>query len=129
MRDDWDDISGSEATEYFFNDMIGVHTLQEGMRPTRIVPENVAYLAMTWVIVGLCLSFGIKTTGRIAYFTMGLPIIMLIVLLIRALTLPGASDGVGIYFGNWDLKVLVDEPDIWSTAVSQIFFSIGVAVS
>ena len=129
MRDDWDDISGSEATEYFFNDMIGVHTLQEGMRPTRIVPENVAYLAMTWVIVGLCLSFGIKTTGRIAYFTMGLPIIMLIVLLIRALTLPGASDEVGIYFGNWDLKVLVDEPDIWSTAVSQIFFSIGVAVS
>ena len=129
MSDDWEDISGSEATDYFFNDMIGVYTLQEGFRPTRLVPENVLYLAMTWVIVGLCLSFGLKVTGRIAYVTMGLPIIMLFILLIRALTLPGASNGVSVYFGNWDLKVLINEPDIWSTAVSQIFFSVGVAVS
>jgi solute carrier family 6 GABA transporter-like protein 1 len=129
MSDDWEDISGSEATEYFFHQVIGTYTLDEGMIPTRLIPANVLYLALSWLIVGLCLSFGLKVTGRIAYITMGLPIIMLAILLIRALTLPGASKGINLYLGQWDLSVLVDQPDIWSTAVSQIFFSVGVAVS
>lgn len=30
------------------------------------------------------------------------------------------------YIGKWDMAVLTERPDVWSTAVSQIFFSIGV---
>jgi len=30
--------------------------------------------------------------------------------------------------GYRDMKVLTERPDVWSTAVSQIFFSIGVTV-
>ena len=129
MRNDWEDISGSDATTYFFHDVIGQYTLDEDQKPTRIVFMNVFYLGLTWALVGLCLSFGLKWTGRVAYVTMGLPILMLFILLVRALTLPGASDGVHKYFAEWDLSVLIKQPDIWSTAVSQIFFSIGVAVS
>ena len=129
MRNDWEDISGSDATTYFYHDVIGQYTLDEDQKPTRIVFTNVVYLALTWVVVGCCLSFGLKWTGRIAYVTMGMPVLMLFILLIRALTLPGAIDGVHTYFGKWDLSILVKQPDIWSTAVSQIFFSIGIAVS
>jgi SNF family Na+-dependent transporter len=60
---------------------------------------------------------------------MGLPILLMFILLIRAVTLPGASDGIHEYIGDWDWSVLVKEPDVWSTAVSQIFFSVGIAVS
>lgn len=129
MSDDWQDISGSDASAYFYHDIVGQYTLDEDQKPTRIVFGNVAYLAVTWGMVGAALSFGLKWTGRVAYVTMGLPILMLFILLIRALTLPGASDGLHKYFAVWDFTVLAKEPDIWSTAVSQIFFSIGVAVS
>jgi solute carrier family 6 GABA transporter-like protein 1 len=60
---------------------------------------------------------------------MGLPVFMLFVLLLRSVTLPGASDGISAYIGTWDWSVLVDKPDVWSTAVSQIFFSLVISVS
>lgn len=129
MRDDWEDISGSEASKYFFQDVIGTSTLDEDMRPNHLVVANVAYLAMTWIVVGSCTAFGIRWTGRIAYVTMGLPIVMLFILLVRSVTLPGASKSISEYIGNWDWAVLVDKPDVWSTAVSQSFFSLGIAVS
>ena len=129
MRNDWEGISGSDATTYFYHDVIGQYTLDEDQKPTRIVIGNVIYLFLTWALVGSCLSFGLKWTGRVAYVTMGLPVLMLFILLIRSLTLPGSRDGIHQYFGQWDLSVLVKQPDIWSVAASQIFFSIGVAVS
>ena len=129
MSDDWEDINGNEASQYFFHELIGTATLDEDLRPTRMLLGNAVYLAFTWALVGSCLMFGIKWTGRIAYVTMGLPIAMLVVLLLRAVTLPGASQGIYEYIGKWDLKVLFDKPEVWSTAASQIFFSIGVAVS
>ena len=129
MRNDWEDISGSDATLYFFHDVLGTNTLEEDNRPTRLIPLNVFYLALTWSIVGACISFGIQVTGRIAYVTMGLPVLMLFILLVRSLSLPGASSGITNYVGRWDWSILVEKPDVWSTAVSQIFFSIGVAVS
>mmetsp|Transcript_20522 Transcript_20522/g.44660 ORF Transcript_20522/g.44660 Transcript_20522/m.44660 type:complete len:654 (-) Transcript_20522:252-2213(-) len=127
MREDWEDVSGSDATTYFYHNVIGQYTLDEDQKPTRIVIANVFYLALTWGIVGCCLSFGLKWTGRVAYVTMGMPILMLFILLIRALTLPGSSKGIHQYFSEWDMSVLVNQPDVWSEAVSQIFFSIGVA--
>jgi hypothetical protein len=48
MSDDWEDINGSEASDYFFHELIGTYTLDEDMRPTRIMPANVFYLALTW---------------------------------------------------------------------------------
>merc|ERR1711907_794228 len=70
--------------------------------------------------------FGLKTTGRLTYFTMGLPILLLIVFLGRAITLPGAGEGVHAYIGEWDLSVLRSEGEVWSVACSQVFFSISL---
>lgn len=127
MSDDWEDISGTEATQYFYHQVIGMSTLDEDdLRPTRIVWANVGYLAFVWICIGVCLGFGIKWTGRISYFTMGLPIILLAFFFVRAVTLPGASEGIHAYIGEWDLSVLKERPDCWSTAVTQIFFSLGV---
>lgn len=46
------------------------------------------------------------------------------ILLVRAVTLPGASDGI-IYFlkPQWD-QIL--NPKVWYAAVTQVFFSLSV---
>ena len=67
---------------------------------------------------------GLKVTGKITYVTMGLPILVLFMFLIRGCTLDGAGEGIVAYIGEWDLSVL--KGDAWSTAVSQIFFSLSV---
>lgn len=124
----WTDegITGDEAVGYFYNDIIGMETLGDDLRATRMVWMNVLFSAITWFIVFLCTAWGQAVVGRITYFTMGLPAVLLFVFLFRALTLDGSSDGIVQYIGKWEMSVLRDSPDVWSTAVSQIFFSIGV---
>jgi len=117
--------TGDESFEYFYLDIIGAKTVKDG-DATRLVGANVGYSALTWLIIYLCVAFGIKWTGRITYFTMGLPIVLLFVFLGRGLSLPGSEDGVRKYIGEWDMSVLIDKPDVWSRAVSQIFFSLSV---
>ena len=65
-------VTGSEAKEYFENDIIGMSTLGSDLRPTRLVWENVGYSFLTWTIIYLCLAFGLKWTGRITYLTVSL---------------------------------------------------------
>jgi solute carrier family 6 GABA transporter-like protein 1 len=127
-NDPWanQDVTGADAVGYFYTQIIGMDTLGDDLRPTRVVGANVGYSALVWIIVWACLAFGMKWTGRIAYFSMGLPIVLLFVFLIRGATLEGASDGIDAYIGQWDMAVLTERPDAWSTAVSQIFFSLSV---
>eukprot|EP00545_Synedropsis_sp_CCMP1620_P011504 CAMPEP_0119008526 /NCGR_PEP_ID=MMETSP1176-20130426/3760_1 /TAXON_ID=265551 /ORGANISM="Synedropsis recta cf, Strain CCMP1620" /LENGTH=674 /DNA_ID=CAMNT_0006960877 /DNA_START=57 /DNA_END=2081 /DNA_ORIENTATION=+ len=127
-EDPWakEDVTGEEAADYFKSNIIGMDTLGDDLRPTRMVGKNVGFSFVAWFLIWACLAGGTKWTGRITYFTMGLPIVLLFVFLIRAVTLEGAGDGIEQYIGIWDMSVLTDRPDVWSTAVSQIFFSIGV---
>jgi solute carrier family 6 GABA transporter-like protein 1 len=122
-------VTGQDAVDYFYADIIGMNMTKLGendLRPTMVVGQNVGYSALVWVCIWACLAFGMKWTGRIAYFSMGLPIVLLFVFLIKGVTLPGADEGIREYIGEWDMKVLTEQPDVWSTAVSQIFFSLSV---
>jgi len=91
---DGEQTSGEEAVKYFLDNIIGMGTLGEDLRPTCIVWTNVGYSTLTWICIFCCLAFGLKWTGRIAYITMGIPIVLLFVFLIRACTLTGASNGI-----------------------------------
>lgn len=124
--DAWDGITGSQGWEYFTNNIMGMSTLGPDLRPTRLVGPNVGYLFLSWFIIFLCVAFDVSTTGRITYFTMGLPVVTLFIFLVRACTLEGARDGIKAYIGVWDMSVLSERPEVWSLAVSQIFFSVGV---
>lgn len=110
-------VNATEAVGYFMGVVIGGSTVDDG-QPTRLVGENVGYSFLVWFIVFLCIAFGIKWTGRITYFTMGLPIILLFVFLGRAVSLPGSEIGIQKYIGEWDVSVLREQGDVWSTAVS-----------
>jgi SNF family Na+-dependent transporter len=119
-------VTGDVAIDYFLEEIIGTKTLGEDQKATRMMWANVGYSALAWASIWGCLAFGTKATGRIAYFTMGIPMIVLIAFLIQALTLTGASDGIAIYIGEWDVSVLTERGDVWSAATTQIFFSLGI---
>ena len=51
---------------------------------------------------------------------------VLFVLLGRSVTLEGSQEGIRQYLSS-DWSVLVDQPDVWMKAVSQIFFSLGAS--
>jgi NSS family neurotransmitter:Na+ symporter len=57
--------------------------------------------------------------------TVPLPLVLLVVIAIRGLTLPGAMDGVAYYLTPDFSKLL--EPSIWLRAYGQIFFSLSLA--
>ncbi|XP_017077177.1 sodium-dependent nutrient amino acid transporter 1 isoform X1 [Drosophila eugracilis] len=86
--------------------------------------ELVACLAVSWLIIGAVLIRGIKSSGKAAYFLGVFPYVVLLILLLRAVTLPGAIDGI-IYFFKPQWRELLN-PLVWYAAVTQVFFSLAI---
>lgn len=82
-------------------------------------------LLLSWCIVFLCLCKGVKSSGKVVYFTATFPYVILIALLIRGVTLEGAHLGIYYFFvPTW--KKLLDV-NVWLRAAEQMFFSLGVS--
>ncbi|CRL07421.1 CLUMA_CG020394, isoform A [Clunio marinus] len=83
-----------------------------------------ACLIVTWTIISCILIKGIKSSGKASYILASFPYFVMIILLIRALTLEGAMDGIKYLFTpQWD-KIL--EANVWYAAITQVFYSLAV---
>ena len=51
-------------------------------------------LLFCWIMLFLTLAKGVASSGKVAYFTALFPYAVLLTLLIRGVTLPGAADGI-----------------------------------
>ncbi|XP_055499485.1 sodium- and chloride-dependent neutral and basic amino acid transporter B(0+)-like [Leucoraja erinacea] len=92
-----------------------------------VVWHLVLCVLLAWLIVGAALSKGIKSSGKVVYFTATFPYVVLTVLLIRGLTLEGAWKGIDFYIGNQSNFSKLAEAEVWKDAATQIFYSYAVA--
>ena len=105
-------------------------TLQRssGMDETGVVVWYLALcLLLAWLIVGAALFKGIKSSGKVVYFTALFPYVVLLILLIRGATLEGASKGISYYIGAQSNFTKLREAEVWKDAATQIFYSLSVA--
>lgn len=81
-------------------------------------------LFLSWACVFGVLFRGVKSTGKAAYFLAIFPYIVMTALLIRAITLEGAVDGILFFVTpKWDA---LWKPTVWYAAITQCFFSLSV---
>jgi len=78
-----------------------------------------------WVLMYFCIFKGVKLVSKIVLWTVPIPCIMLVVLLVRGLTLEGAVLGLE-YFLEPDWAVLMDV-QVWRAAFGQVFFTLSLA--
>ena len=90
-----------------------------------LIGEQVGWNAFSWFVVWICIYGGTRVTGKVVYITMALPIIIVLVLIVRGATLPGAIDGIRLYVGEFNGGQLVGG-QIWQDALGQVFYSTGV---
>ncbi|KAM6946140.1 sodium- and chloride-dependent GABA transporter 2-like [Aplochiton taeniatus] len=116
--------TSSAATEFWERRVLSISGGIEEMGSVRW--ELLLCLIVMWVICYFCIWKGVKSTGKVVYFTATFPYVMLLVLLIRGLTLPGALQGVVFYL--YPEPSRLSDPQVWMEASAQITFSYSVGV-
>ena len=74
--------------------------------------ELVMCLLAAWIIVGLALSKGVQSSGKVVYFTAIFPFVVLFIFFVYGLTLDGMEDGIALYL-NPDVEKLQDVKVRW----------------
>ncbi|XP_071954065.1 sodium- and chloride-dependent glycine transporter 1-like isoform X2 [Antedon mediterranea] len=82
-------------------------------------------LLLAWFIVFCCLAKGVKSSGKVMYFTATFPYLVLFILLIRGLTLDGHREGIAFFITP--KFELLKNPKVWKDAAVQIFYSLSAS--
>jgi len=83
-----------------------------------------AGLAATWISILLIIHRGVKSVGKVVLVTVPLPLLLLVIMVIRGVTLPGAAEGLRYYLTP-NFEALTD-PNVWLAAYGQIFFTLTI---
>ncbi|XP_068083470.1 sodium- and chloride-dependent glycine transporter 1-like [Anabrus simplex] len=109
------------ADEFFHNGMLQI---SEGIEyPGGIVWQLLVCDLLSWLIMFLCIMNGVKSVGKVVYFTAPFPYVILFIFLVRGVTLPGSTEGV-LFFIYPDWKQLLNIK-VWVDAAVQLFFALG----
>jgi len=117
----WGNDAGGFFREHVLNISSGPGVLGKIQGPVLIG------LVLTWAAIVAILWKGIKSVGKVVMVTVPLPVLCLVVLAIRGLTLPGAVDGV-IYYLQPDFQKLTD-PRVWLAGYGQVLFSLSLGMA
>ncbi|CAF4518695.1 unnamed protein product, partial [Rotaria sp. Silwood2] len=119
--DEKDRVTATE--QFFFQLLLNKSKRFEDFGIPRLYPA--LSLLIAWIIVGACIIRGIKSSGKVAYFTAIFPYIVLLLLIIQSSLLNGAVQGIKYYvIPQWEI---VANFETWQAAASQVFFSLGLS--
>ncbi|XP_047486538.1 sodium-dependent serotonin transporter-like [Penaeus chinensis] len=116
-------LTVSPAQEFFNKEVLEVDK-SSGLGDLGPVKGSLALcLFSVFILVYFSLWKGVKSTGKAVWVTALMPYVVLIILLVRGVTLPGATNGI-LYYLTPRFQML-DKPKVWVDAATQIFFSLG----
>ncbi|XP_035387023.1 solute carrier family 6 member 16b isoform X1 [Electrophorus electricus] len=117
------ECSASSATSYFwFRKALDVSDSIE--ETGEFNPVITGCLAAAWLIVCLAMYKGIKSSGKVMYFSSIFPYVVLLCFLIRGLMLDGAAEGVKYMI--YPRLELWRDVQVWRQAATQVFFALGL---
>ncbi|KAM9526417.1 sodium-dependent serotonin transporter-like [Guaruba guarouba] len=119
----WTNFSRSPAEEFYTRKVLEIQKSGGLYDVGGIRWQLLLCLFLIFTIVYFSLWKGVKTSGKVVWVTATLPYVVLLILLVRGATLPGAWRGVLFYLRpDWS-KLL--STAVWVDAAAQIFFSLG----
>ncbi|XP_034669550.1 sodium- and chloride-dependent GABA transporter ine isoform X1 [Drosophila subobscura] len=116
------DTSRTPSEEFFENKVLQISGGLE--YPGMMRWELFACLICAWLMVYFATWKSIKSSAKVRYFTATFPFVLIIILMVRAVTLDGAAEGLRYFFRpKWsELK----NANVWINAASQNFNSLGI---
>lgn len=114
---------GDDPAKFLMNDFL--HVAETPGVGFDFVPSLVGPMLIVWSVVLVTIALGVNKGLAFANLVfMPLLVIMFVVLVLQALFLPGAAEGLNALFTpNWSA---LGDPGVWSAAFGQIFFSLSV---
>ncbi|XP_064626053.1 sodium- and chloride-dependent glycine transporter 1-like isoform X2 [Lineus longissimus] len=109
------------SEEYYENYILGLSSGVDEIGQIRW--QLVLALIVAWIVVFLCLCKGVKSSGKVVYFTALFPYLVLVILLIRGVLLEGHIEGIKFYITPQIDRL--GDAQVWIDAAVQIFFSLS----
>lgn len=114
---------GDDPAAYFLSDV--TQSSEQITVGLDFVPTVLIATAVAWAALLVVLLLGVqKGIGRVNLVLIPLLVLMFLSIVVIALTLPGAADGLNAFFTP-DWAALTDS-SVWVAAYGQIFFSLSV---
>lgn len=117
---------GSDTETFFTGNFLGVSDSfwsVGGFQFKVLLPVLIMWAVVYWLLVR-GINRGIELASRILIPTL---VVMILVVVIRGITLPGASEGLNVLLTP-DFSALIT-PGVWIAAYGQVFFSLSIAFS
>ncbi|CAH0555838.1 unnamed protein product [Brassicogethes aeneus] len=116
-------MNSTTSVEEFFERR--VLAISEGIEEIGDIQWNLFLCLMIgWIMIYLVIRKGLHQSGKVIWFSALFPYVVLLIFLVRAVTLEGASDGLLFFITpQWD-ALLTPEP--WMEGATQIFFAYSI---
>lgn len=87
----------------------------------------VACLIVGWISAYWCIRKGAASVGKVVKYTVSVPVICLLIMALRGLTMNGAMSGLAkLFIPDW---AALSSASLWIDAIGQVFFSLSVAMA
>lgn len=114
----------SEAASALFANTIETTWKVEGWG---IPPILILFLLIAWALIYYCIRNGASSVGKVVKFTVFMPVICLVIMAIKGLTMSGAMTGMAKLFIP-EFSALANA-NLWIDAVSQVFYSLSIMMA
>ena len=90
------------------------------------VPTLIAIL-VAWALIYYCIRNGAHSVGKVVKFTVFAPVIIMVVMAVKGLTMPGADVAMQKLFIP-ELSALANS-ELWVDAIGQVFYSLSIMMA